>query len=87
MIWIVIGKMFINQSFTKIKAVINGETVQIWISQPRFTISKVHTLRDAAFGADCLTSFKILKITIVGLKNGFWYCHQELIHVAKIVGF
>ena len=27
MIWIVIGEMFINQSFTKNKAVINGKTV------------------------------------------------------------
>ena len=38
-IWIVIGKMFINQSFTENKAVINGKTVQIFssISQPRFT--------------------------------------------------
>ena len=42
LIWIVIGKMFINQSFTKNKAVINGKTVQIcwWLSQPRFTLSK-----------------------------------------------
>ena len=33
LIWIVIGKVFINQSFTKTKAVINGKTVQIniWI--------------------------------------------------------
>ena len=29
---------------------------------------KIHQLRDAAFGADCLTSFKILKILTVGLK-------------------
>ena len=62
--------MFINQSFTKTKALINGKTVQIygWISQPRFTISKIHPLRDAAFGADCLTPFRILKIMRVGLK-------------------
>ena len=42
MIWTVIGKMFINQSFAKNKTVINGKTVQIygWISQSRFTISK-----------------------------------------------
>ena len=33
---------------------------------------KLHLLRDAAFGADWLTSFKILKITTIGLKNGFW---------------
>ena len=33
---------------------------------------KIHPLRDAAFGADCLTSFKILRIVTVGLKNGFW---------------
>ena len=34
--------MFVNQSFTKNKAVINGKTVQIYglVSQPRFTISK-----------------------------------------------
>ena len=29
---------------------------------------KIHPLRDSAFGADCLTSFKILKIKAVGLK-------------------
>ena len=28
---------------------------------------KIHPLRDAAFGADCLTSVKILKIITVGL--------------------
>ena len=33
---------------------------------------KIHPLRDAAFGADCLTPFKILKIIIVSLNNGFW---------------
>ena len=51
---------------------INGKTVQIYgsiLSQPRFTISKIHPLRDAAFGADCLTPLKILKIVMVGLKN------------------
>ena len=32
---------------------------------------KIHPLRDAAFGADCLTPFRILKIIIVGLRNGF----------------
>ena len=51
----------------------NGKTVQIygWIAQPRY--QKIHPLRDAAFGADCLTSsYKILKIITVGLKNGFW---------------
>ena len=31
---------------------------------------KKHPLRDATFGADCLTSFKILKIITVGLKMG-----------------
>ena len=30
---------------------------------------KIHSLRDAAFGADCLTSFKILKIITVGFKK------------------
>ena len=29
---------------------------------------KIHPLRDAAFCADCLTSFRILKIIIAGLK-------------------
>ena len=33
---------------------------------------KIHPLRDAAFGADCLTPLRILKIITVGLKNGFW---------------
>ena len=33
---------------------------------------KIHPLRDAAFGADCLNPFMILKIIIVDLKNGFW---------------
>ena len=33
---------------------------------------QIHPLRDAAFRADCLTPFRILKILIVGLKNGFW---------------
>ena len=29
---------------------------------------KIHKLRDAAFDADCLTPFRILKIIMVGLK-------------------
>ena len=29
---------------------------------------KIHPLQDAAFGADCLTPFRILEIIIVGLK-------------------
>ena len=29
---------------------------------------KIHPLRDTAFGTDCFTSFRILKIIIVGLK-------------------
>ena len=33
---------------------------------------KIHLLRDAEFGADCLTPFRILKIIIVVLENGFW---------------
>ena len=36
------------------------------------THQKIHPLRDAAFGVDCLTPFRILKIVIVGLKNVFW---------------
>ena len=80
---IAIGKMFTNLSFTKNEAVINGETVQICccISQPRFGMSKnpgwdlvyqkIHPLRNAEFGADCWTPFRILKIIIVVFKNGF----------------
>ena len=30
---------------------------------------KILPLRDAAYGADCLTPFRILKIIIVGLKT------------------
>ena len=63
------GKTFINQSFSK-KAVINGKMAQIygWISQPRFTMSKIHLLRDTTFGEDCLSALRILKIITVGLK-------------------
>ena len=32
----------------------------------------IHPLRDTAFGADCLTLFRILKIITVSLKNGSW---------------
>ena len=69
---IVIGKVFINQSFTKNKAVISGKTVQIygWISQPRFTISKNPSFTRCSIGAECLTPLSILKIITVGLKNG-----------------
>ena len=48
---------------------------------------KLHPLRDATFGADCLTPSRILKIIIVGLKNGFWQCYQELLHVLNIFRF
>ena len=41
---------------------------------------KIHPLQDAAFGADCLTPFRILKIIIVGLKmdsgNAFKNCYM-----------
>ena len=37
-----------------------------YLSQDYY-VKKIHPLRDAAFGADCLTSFKILKIITVGL--------------------
>ena len=61
--------MLINQSFTKNKAVINGKTVQIYGYLSRDLLyQKIHLLRDAAFGEDCLGSFKILKIVTVGLK-------------------
>ena len=40
---------------------------------------KIHPLRDAAIGADCLTPFKILKIIVVVLKmdsvNAVNNCH------------
>ena len=55
------------------KAVINGETVQNavpYLSRD-LIYQENHPLRDAVFSADCLTSFRILKITIVGLKNEF----------------
>ena len=29
---------------------------------------KIHQLRDAAFGVDCLTPFRILKIITIGLN-------------------
>ena len=89
MIWIVIGKMFVNQSFTKDKAVINGKTVQTyrWISQLRFTFQKIYPLQDTAFGADCLPPFRILKIITVGLKNGFWQFYREFLQVVKIFRF
>ena len=32
---------------------------------------KIHSLLDAAFDADCLTLFRILKIITVGLKMDF----------------
>ena len=71
---IVIGKMFINQSFTKNKAVINRKRYKYmdgYLSRD-LLYQKIHPLRGAAFGANCLTSFKILKVVTVGLKNGFW---------------
>ena len=41
---------------------------------------KIHPLRDAAFGADCLTPFRILKIIIVVSKmdsgNAIRNCHM-----------
>ena len=40
---------------------------------------KIHPLRDEAFGADCLASFKILKIVTVSLKE--WI----LVMLSKIV--
>ena len=49
----------------------NGTNIWMDISAEIYYIKKSHPLRDAAFGADCLTSFKILKIITVGLKNGF----------------
>ena len=72
MIWLAIGKVFINQSFTKNKAVIDGKWYKYMDGYPSQDLlyQKIYPLPDAAFGADCLTSFKILKI-IISLKNGF----------------
>ena len=67
---IVIGKMFINQSFTKIKAVINGKRYKYmdgYLSRD-LLYQKIYPLRDAEVGADCLTPLKILKMITVGLK-------------------
>ena len=49
---------------------ISGKKVQIygWISQPRFTISKIHPLRDEALSANCITPLRILKTITIGLK-------------------
>ena len=62
--------MFTNQSFTENKAVINGEHYKYLVAYLTrdFICQKIHPLRDAAFGADYLTPFRILKIVIVGLK-------------------
>ena len=48
--------MFISQSFAENKAVINGKTVQIYgrILNRHLLYQKIHPLRDAVFGADCL---------------------------------
>ena len=62
--------MFTNHFFTENKTVINGETVQYvvpYLSRD-LIYQKIHPLRSAAFGADCLIPFRILKIIIVGLK-------------------
>ena len=74
MIWVVVGKTFINQSFTKNKAAINGKNssnISMDISAEIYLIKKVYPLRDATFGADFLTPLRILKNITVGLKNGF----------------
>ena len=65
--------MFIKQSFTKNKAVINGTRYKYMVGylSRDLLYQKIHPFRDAAFGADCLTSPKILKITIVGLKMDY----------------
>ena len=41
----------------------------------------------AAFGADCLASFKILKIITIGLKMDSGNTIKNLLHVVKIVKF
>ena len=81
--------MFINQSLLKNKALINGKRYKYmngYLSRD-LLYQKIRPLRDAAFGADCLTSLSILKIITIGLKNGLWYCYEELLHVAKIFRF
>ena len=55
-------------------AVINGKNcTNTWMDiTAEIYYIKIHPSRDAAFGADCLTPLRILKIITVGLKNGFW---------------
>ena len=55
-----IGKMFTDQSFTENKAVINGETVQIYcsISQPRFNISIIPSVTRCSIWCRLLNSFQ-----------------------------
>ena len=66
--------MFTNQSFTENKAVINGETVQIYMVpylNRDLIYQKIHLLRDAAFGPDCLTPNRSLRIIMVDLKMDY----------------
>ena len=64
--------MFINQFFTRNKAVINGKKVQVYMDgylSRDLQYQQIHPLRDAAFGADWLTPLRILKIITIGLKK------------------
>ena len=60
MIWKVIGKMFVNQSFAKNKAVINGKRYKYMDEYlcRDLLYQKIYPLRDAAFGTDCSNSFQ-----------------------------
>ena len=64
----------------------NGKNTSMNLSR-ELPYQKTHPLGDAAFSADCLTSLRILQIVIVCLKNGFWQCYQELLHVEKVITF
>ena len=63
MFWIVIEKMFINQYFTKNKAVINGKKVEIYglISHSRFTLLKNPSVTRCMIWCRLFNSFKNFK--------------------------
>ena len=44
--------------------------MDVYLSQ-NLLCQKIIPLRDAAFGADCLTPLRILKMIIVSLRNEF----------------
>ena len=63
--------MLISQSFTQNKSVISGKRYKYmdgYLSRD-FLYLKIHPLRDAELGEDCLTPLRILKIKTVRLKK------------------